>query len=212
MGKRCAAVILAALWWMGDVLAQSPSAIERARQAVVSDDALQLALPDGPEPPAPLSIPVPPWLLWVFVAAGVLFVLYHLREIVPGWRRRGADEAADLSSEDGALAEQSSADVLLSADEIARQGRFDEAMHVLLLKSLADIRERLDEQFADSLTSREILGRAPLPEPGVSALRAIVLGVERSYFGKHPTGRADYDACRRRFDELTAALAAGGHS
>ena len=40
--------------------------------------------------------------------------------------------------------------VLGAADELAAQGRFVEAMHVLLLQALADIRRRLDEEFADS--------------------------------------------------------------
>ena len=82
-------------------------------------------------------------------------------------------------------------------------------MHVLLLKGLADIRQRLGEEFADSLTSREIMRRARLSAAGTSALRDIVLGVERSYFGEHPVGQRDYEVCRRRFDELGAALAAG---
>jgi hypothetical protein len=51
--------------------------------------------------------------------------------------------------------------------------------------------------------------RARLSAAGASALRDIVLGVERSYFGEHPVGPRDYEVCRRRFDELGAALAAG---
>jgi len=195
-------------------LAQSPSAVEQARAAVIRQPDLQLQLPTGAEdepPPSDRRIRIPEWAFWVVVAAGVLFILYHLRDVIPGlpaWGRR--DGGWTEEAEEGVpLATRSPADVLLTADELARAGRYVDAMHVLLLKSLTDIRQRLDEEFADSLTSREILRRARLPAAGATALGEIVLGVERSYFGDHPAGLEDYRACRRHFDELGAALTAG---
>jgi hypothetical protein len=195
------------LLWTGEALAQSPAAIEQARTAVVGHSDLQLQLPGAEEPPPPLpSIKIPAELLWALVALGVLFVLYHLRDIIPGWPRSAVEEWA--ASGDGAgLTGQSPADILLTADELAREGRYVDAMHMLLLKGLGDIRQRLNEQFADSLTSREIMRRARLSDAGAAALRDIVLGVERTYFGEHPAGPPEYEACRRRFDELSAALA-----
>ena len=192
-------------------LAQSASEIEQARAAVARQSDLQLQLPGGePEPAPSSSIDIPEWVLWVLIIGGVLFVLYYLSDIVPipGWRHSAAEGEGE--AEEGApLATQSPSDILLAADELAREGRYVEAMHVLLLKGLADIRQRLGEEFADSLTSREIMRRARLSQAGAFALREIVLGVERSYFGKHPVGLRDYETCRRRFDELGAALAAG---
>ena len=198
--------ILAVLLWTGEGLAQTPAAIEQARAAVVGRSDLQLQLPSVKEPPPLPSIPIPAELLWALVVLGVLFVLYHLRDIIPGWRRSAVEEWA--AAGDGAgLRGQSPADILLTADELAREGRYVEAMHVLLLKGLADIRQRLNEQFADSLTSREIMRRARLSDAGAAALRDIVLGVERTYFGEHPAGPREYEACRDRFDALNAALA-----
>jgi hypothetical protein len=208
MRKPCAAAVLAALLWTGDVLAQSPSAIEQARAAVVSDSGLQLALPGATEPPKATTFQIPDWWVLGLVGLGVLFFLYNLRDIIPAWRRRASEEG-ELAGETGELAAQSPNDILLSADELAREGRYVEAMHILLLKSLGDMRRRLNEQFADSLTSREILRRAALSDAGARALRAIVLSVERSYFGQHPVARADYEACRGWFAELSAALSAG---
>jgi hypothetical protein len=205
VGARLA--ILAALLWAGEALAQTPAAIEQARAAVVAHSDLQLQLPGAAEPSPLPSISIPTEFLWALVVLGVLFVLYHLRDIIPGWRRSAVEEWA--ASGDGAgLTGQSPADILLTADELAREGRYVEAMHVLLLKGLADIRQRLNEQFADSLTSREIMRRARLSDAGAAALSDIVLGVERTYFGEHPAGPPEYEACRRRFDALNAALAA----
>ncbi|HZC79118.1 MAG TPA: DUF4129 domain-containing protein, partial [Ktedonobacterales bacterium] len=94
-------------------------------------------------------------------------------------------------------------------DELAAQGRFVEAMHVLLLQGLAAIRAGLDEEFADSLTSREILRRARLSDPGRASLRDIVNRVEWTYFGQYPAALADYEACRTSFNTLTQALHGG---
>ena len=207
-------IALTLLFGPAMALAQSASEIERARAAVARQSDLQLQLPGGePESAPSSSIDIPEWVLWVVITGGVLFVLYYLRDIIPtpGWRGSAAE--GDGEAEEGApLATQSPSDILLAADELAREGRYLEAMHVLLLKGLADIRQRLGEEFADSLTSREIMRRARLSAAGASALRDIVLGVERSYFGEHPVGPRDYEVCRRRFDELGAALAAGARA
>ena len=79
-------------------------------------------------------------------------------------------------------------------------------MHALLLQSLADVRQRLDEQFADSLTSREILRSTKLPAQGREPLREIIARVERTYFGEYEAGPQDYVACRDRFTELERVL------
>jgi hypothetical protein len=96
--------------------------------------------------------------------------------------------------------------VLAAADELAREGRYAEAMHVLLLRGLADIRARLDEPFADSLTSREILRSTRLPERARDSLRDVVGRVEWTYFGEYPAGQEDYAACRVSFNALEQAL------
>src|ERR1051326_5541472 len=92
------------------------------------------------------------------------------------------------------------------AGALAAQGRFAEAMHVLLLHALAVIRRRLDEPFADSMTSREILRSRQLPDSLRAPLREVVGRVEWSYFGEHPAADDDYAACRASFAALAQAL------
>jgi hypothetical protein len=82
-------------------------------------------------------------------------------------------------------------------------------MHVLLLHSLSEIRRQLGEQFADSLTSREILRVARLTAAARTALRDIVGAVERTYFGAYPAQQGDYAACRQDFATLQQALRGG---
>jgi hypothetical protein len=146
--------------------------------------------------------------LWVLAAFGAVVLAYILRDMLPGWRARddqGWDTGISGLAGGGATPPIS----LAEADALAGQGRFVEAMHVLLLFCLADIRRRLDLDFADSLTSREIVRRAKLPEDGTAALRGIVTRVELSYFGDYPASRADYDACRERYEVLAGMLPQG---
>ena len=94
----------------------------------------------------------------------------------------------------------------LEADELARQGNFAEAMHILLLRSLDELRRHLGVSIAVSLTSREILRHINLPPEGQPVLADIINRVEISYFGAHCPGADDYGSCRGSFDSLTEVL------
>jgi hypothetical protein len=104
------------------------------------------------------------------------------------------------------LGARSSEIVLGAADELAAQGRFVEAMHVLLLQALAGIRRRLDQEFADSMTSREILRSTQVSDELRRPLRDVINRVEWTYFGGHSAVRDDYLACRLSFSALARAL------
>jgi hypothetical protein len=138
----------------------------------------------------------------------VCILLYAFRDLIPAWRA----DAGTVPEEEGRADDATSrapAVVLEAADELAARGRFVDAMHVLLLHGLAHIRERLDLQLSDSLTSREILGNRNLPATARPPLRDVVARVELTYFGLHPAGAADYAACRASFNALQRALQAG---
>jgi hypothetical protein len=129
-----------------------------------------------------------------------------MRDLIPMWR---AGTGNAWTQEEGAAGDGAPGDqavILEAADELAAAGRFVEAMHVLLLQGLAHMRQRLDQQFSDSLTSREILYSTNLPEAARSALRDVVNRVELTYFGKRPAALNDYTACRESFNALTQSL------
>lgn len=190
--------------WIGPLAAQTPEPQALARQAIQRLD-LQTELLRQPEP-FRWDISLPPETLWLVVIVGVGMLLYLFRDMIPMFRsRRGADWTADEAgtTETG----QPAAGVALgAADELAAQGRYVEAMHVLLLQALAEIRVRLNEQFADSLTSREILRSKQLSDELRQPLRDVVGRVEWSYFGEHPAGQNDYLACRSSFAALARCL------
>lgn len=147
-------------------------------------------------------------LLWGAVILGVAVTLWSLRDSLPAFsrsRRIKAEEIPTGTSDPSARMQEAQ----LEADDLASRGQYREAMHVLLLKSLAEIRLRLGTSFAVSLTSREILRKVSLPQDGTGALGAIVQSVEQTYFGGRPAGHEDYLGCRQEFETLKRSLAAG---
>ncbi len=188
----------------GPTLAQSSDAEKAARDSIRGLD-LQTELPHqhGSEP---INITLPQWLVWLLLASGAAFILYAMRDSLLFWWHPSDDwSETGMDGQPGGV--RSDADALASADELARNGRFVDAMHTLLLQSLADIRRRLGIEFADSLTSREILRGTRLPAAGRASLREIVAAVELTHFGGYPAGLADYAACRKSFAGLRQALA-----
>ena len=154
------------------------------------------------------NLHLPTWLIYVAATVGAVVIGYLVLDMIPGWRARDDDGWATTG--DGFLGAAAPADITLAqADELAARGFFVEAMHLLLLHSLAEIRRRLRLEFADSLTSREILRRARLPEEVTGALRSIVTRVELSYFGGYPAAQPDYESCRAGFEALSSVLARG---
>jgi hypothetical protein len=152
------------------------------------------------------QIQLPPEALWLVVVAGGAVLLYAFRDMIPVLRARRDSAWASEEIGGGASHTLEPSIALGAADALAAEGRFAEAMHVLLLHALAVIRRRLDEPFADSMTSREILRSRQLPDGLRAPLREVVGRVEWSYFGEHPAARDDYAACRSSFATLAQEL------
>ena len=186
---------------------QSPGPAERAAGDSIRSLNLQTELPQRQQRKSfPVQIPVE--VVWLALIAAAGLILYLLRDSLPFWRR-SRDQWDDTSAETQANTTPGPIDALGAADQLSRYGRFVEAMHMLLLQSLAEIRQRLGVQFADSLTSREILRGTSLSPQGRAALREIVAAVEWTYFGGYPAEMRDYAACRRSFENLRRALEGG---
>lgn len=181
------------------------ASVQELAQRTVRDLALQTELPKEPPPPSSWSGSLPEWSAWLLIALGCTILLYLVKDYIPLLRPRNVGawgEADEAAGPDGSLLPRHRA----VAEALARDGRFVEAMHELLLAALAEIRARLGERLADSLTSREILRKAPLPESGRQALAEIIGRVERTYFGEHPAQGADYILCRDNLDLLSTTL------
>jgi hypothetical protein len=160
----------------------------------------------------PVRIPIPQELIWIALVVVVALILYAMRDTLLSLLRRRKEGWEPPPAFAAAAALAHGTDALAAADALSREGRFVEAMHMLLLQGLSDIREQLRETFADSLTSREILRGARLDPAGRTSLREIIAAVERTYFGGYPAQADDYALCRRNFDTLRRALQGGARA
>lgn len=197
----------------------------RAKQALrtarLSLD-LQLQIPDRPEikeenrlldklppvrPERVFNIAGLAEILLIFsVAAILVIVLLNFKDNL--WSSSRARNIRNSESEEAeTIAVAGRMDkAQYAADELAASGNYAEAMHVLLLQSVNELRLRLDMSIASSLTSREILHKVNLSAQGKEMFSDIVSRVEVSWFGFHTPGAEDYRACRESFEALTHSL------
>ena len=145
-------------------------------------------------------------LLVVSIIVIALVIALHLRENLWSLRRAQKLKFRKNEAEARSAALERMEISQAEADELAGAGSFAEAMHVLLLRSVNEMRARLASPIAASLTSREILGRLEMSHEERVIFASIVGGVEISRFGAHHPGEDEYLECRRNFDALTELL------
>lgn len=128
-------------------------------------------------------------LLWGAVAVlAFLAIAWLVRRLAPG--ARDVEAAEPEAAAPVAIP-------IASAEALAAEGRWGEAIHALLLETLEALSRAA--RLAPSLTSREIAARVPLPARAREALGGLVLAVEVSRFGGAQAGEDDYRACLGRF-------------
>lgn len=145
-----------------------------------------------------LSWPVFKWILVALAALGALYLLYRL--LAPVFTRRSAgDSAAEdewTPGRDEALA------LLDDADRLAAEGRFDEATHLLLKRSVGQIAAARPDWVEPSSTARELAALPALPDAARGAFRTIAERVERSLFALRRLGQDDWQAARDAYAEF----------
>jgi hypothetical protein len=211
--RRFAALATLAIVFAMPLQAQTPEQIKAATDASIQKLRLQTELPE--DTPHVQQHERKRWFEsidasgsgwgWTLFAVITLILLYAFRDQLltllsqrDPWK--GATETNDT------LTPEDAAKTSAAADDLARQGQFVEAMHLLLLRALTEMRQRLREHLADSLTSREILHHARLNESGHASLSDIINRVEWTYFGAHAAAHDDYTACRDSFNHFVSAL------
>lgn len=140
-----------------------------------------------------------PVLRWVLLAAAIAAVLYALWRIFdPMMRRKPTLGEAGRESEwrpDRAAAEA----LLEDADRLAAEGRFDEATHLLLQRSVSQIARVRPDWVPPSSTARELARLPTLSEPARLAFGEIALQVERSLFALRQLERSDWETARAAY-------------
>ena len=88
------------------------------------------------------------------------------------------------------------------ADALAGKGHFEEAVHLLLYRSIEDIERRRPELLRPSNTAREIERFDSLPDKARNMFGVIVGHVERGIFGDTPIGEEGWTASRSAYSEF----------
>ncbi|HAY06980.1 MAG TPA: hypothetical protein PKV67_17185 [Hyphomonas sp.] len=206
-----------------DFVATDLSNVDKAHAAILKDADLQFIRPEA----APVELtppdPPPPWLkaigdflnalgpvfriiFWLAVAAVIAGLIYFLfGEAIR--IRFGGRKAAKSKAEDDQLTDirpdaTAARSLLDDADALAREGKFAEAVHLLLYRSIEDIQTRLEGGVPTSLTSREIAGLGRLPERARRALAPIIQVVENSHFGGRAVDSGGWQHARRSYEEF----------
>jgi hypothetical protein len=140
-------------------------------------------------------------LLAVLVALALWFLIRRFRDRPPAravWPALRETAPWQPSARQARL-------LLRDADTLAVQGRFDEAVHTLLLVSIQEISDRQRELVTPALTSREIAALPALSALAQRIFSGIAQSVEHSRFGGHGIGEAEFQRCRAEFEQFTAA-------
>ena len=144
--------------------------------------------------------PVLKWVLLAAIVAGLLYLLWQLLAPVLDLgprRRKGAEEEVEWAPQrEEALA------LLEDADRLAAEGRYDEATHLLLQRSVNHIARARPDWVEPSSTARELAALPALPDAARNAFSAIATRVERSLFALRSLRAEDWQAARSAYAEF----------
>lgn len=196
------------------VQGSTAQSVARAHEALRarSDIQFEMAAAKPPE--------IPPWMRWLgrqlqhlapyasyifwgAVAIGLAILLYLI--FVSFWRNRPSRDAEAAAEQDVAAwrpSEQVARALLADAEALAAQGRYEEATHLLLRRSLEDIQRHRPRDLRPALTSREIAGSEWMPGIVRRAFAAMAAPVERSLFGGRKLALADWEEARAAYGEF----------
>lgn len=201
------------------VLAQSSDKFDGAFRAMKRDDKLQFDLPPAPEPPKlswlenflkglakfiEVILPLLKIIFYLGIGAIIVLILYAVGKVIYETRfKRELKESAEETLPPLYTPDQDQARILLEeVDALAAAGKFEEAVHELLFRSIQDIDIRRPNTIRRSLTSREIAALKILTPETRKAFATIGGVVETSYFGGQSIGKTEFDICRAAYAQF----------
>lgn len=189
--------------------AQAAQDAARDWQAVRADGSIQYAPVSIPE--KPVNEP-PEWLeplgralgmnwhvlQWILLGIAVLAVIWLVWRMVEPLLGRVRPPAADAEP-DWTPEREAALALLDDADALAAAGRFDEAAHLLLRRSVQHIAAARPDWVHPASTARELAALPALPDRARSAFALITARVERSRYALRALDAADWHAAREAY-------------
>ncbi|MDR2856568.1 MAG: hypothetical protein LBV50_01825 [Novosphingobium sp.] len=134
-----------------------------------------------------LAVVIALLLLWSFLVRPLLDAR---------WQRKAVDEPEWAPDRDAAVA------LLDDADRLAAEGRYGEATHLLLQRSVHHIAEARADWLQPASTAREIAVLPMLPDRARRAFAVIAERVERSLFALRELDPADWHTARAAYADF----------
>jgi hypothetical protein len=152
--------------------------------------------------------PFVPYIFWGVVAAFVFTLAFLIAREVIRQRRQGSGVGAKLL--EGGLAPSSARvrALLAEADRMAAEGRFGEAVRVLLFRTLDDLEDRRPGLVGPAQTAREIAALEAIPAPAREPLSRIAAAVERFLFAGRPLDAEAFAEARAAYGRFVEAASA----
>jgi len=151
-------------------------------------------------------------ILWSVIALGVAILAWALviRVRSGEWKLtmpRLANVEQAQAEEEWTPSQAGARAWLDEADALARDGRFAEAIHHLLFRSIEDLSRRRPMLVRPALTSRELAGAQGIPGRARELFTGIARSVERSLFGRRDVGEDEWRRAREAYSEFALAPA-----
>lgn len=187
--------------------------LARLHKQLLADSSIQFDLPSyvPPKPPNWL-VDILSWLgpymiyfFWGAVAIGTVVILFQIFLEMKGiaWRLPWQRKRGEVEAEETWRPDIGAAQILLSeADALAARGDYDEAVHLLLRRSVADIAGRLPDFLRPSLTARDIAGAPSIPTRARKAFTQIARIVEAALFARRPVGAEGWREARAAYEQF----------
>lgn len=146
-----------------------------------------------------------PVVQWVLLALLALFVAYLIYRLVGpiGLNPKSARDVCEAPEWTPDRAESLS--LLDDADRLAADGKFDEATHLLLKRSVGQIAQARPDWVEPSSTARELAALPALSDGARGAFAVICVRVERSLFALRSLDRNDWEAARTAYADFALA-------
>ena len=202
-------------------VAPTPADFDAAHAELLADTSIQFELRPASQPqqtqrletevriepqsvslPAPDAGPLALVIFWIVVALAAAGLLYLIVKRLAGWRKSGSDTGMAESEPEWRIEEAPARQLLGDADALAAEGRYSEAAHLLLHRSIAEIDQRRPASIRKALTSRDIAALPAIPPSPATAFRTIVAAVERSLFAARPLDAGDWQNCRAAYERF----------
>ncbi|RWM76674.1 MAG: DUF4129 domain-containing protein [Mesorhizobium sp.] len=190
--------------------------LAKAHEQLISDKSIQFDLPAyvPPQPPdwlkplLDLLSSLGPYMIYLFwgaviSGAAIILLLVFLEMKGIAWRLPWQRARPEAEAEEAWRPDAGAAQILLSeADALAARGDYDEAVHLLLRRSVADIAGRLPDFLRPSLTARDIAAAASVPTKARAAFTEIARIVEAALFARRPVGAEGWRQARGAYERF----------